>query len=76
MMIVYLDIRSDSAIFWMKSTQLFKDKSSKSNSAVSRYTIKMTSKIVTYFQGWPSGLGNELIIRTRQVQLLYPGLLI
>lgn len=25
-------------------------------------------------QGWPSGLGNELIIRARQVQLLYPGL--
>ncbi len=25
-------------------------------------------------QGWPSGLGNELIIRARQVQLLHPGL--
>ncbi len=24
-------------------------------------------------QGWPSGLGNELIIRARQVQLLHPG---
>lgn len=26
------------------------------------------------FQGWPSGLGSELIIRLRQVQLLHPGL--
>ena len=26
-------------------------------------------------QGWPSGLGSELIIRLRQVQLLHPGLL-
>ena len=25
-------------------------------------------------QGWPSGLGSELIIRLRQVRLLYPGL--
>ena len=24
------------------------------------------------WQDWPSGLGNELIIRPRQVQLLYP----
>lgn len=24
-------------------------------------------------QGWPSGLGSELIIRLRQVQLLHPG---
>lgn len=26
-------------------------------------------------QGWPSGLGSELIIRLRQVRLLHPGLL-
>lgn len=25
-------------------------------------------------QGWPSGLGNKLIICARQVQLLHPGL--
>ena len=25
------------------------------------------------YQGWPSGLGSELIIRLRRVQLLHPG---
>lgn len=30
--------------------------------------------IETRYQGWPSGLGSELIIRLRRVQLLHPGL--
>ncbi len=40
----------------------------------SSYNIAELRVTETRDQGWPIGLGSELIIRVRRVQLLHPGL--